>query len=179
MCTYSSNVDKKNYHNSSIISYLILKYKEHRDEKKIYIYNRRFDAIFSPTAVSRSPIFEGFSAIRWFSRTLDVIYIYACIWTRVAMPRVTQQQRTKGGDLGVYVRLLPTVYIMPPLPSSRRPFTLSPDRPPSSNSPHRPYSPHRYSLPAPLGISQRRCRVLHNSRAPLPVFYRRHATLPS
>lgn len=84
MCTYSSNVDKKNYHNSSIISYLILKYKEHRDEKKkyIYIYNRRFDAIFSPTAVSRSPIFEGFSAIRWFSRTLDVIYIYACIWTR-------------------------------------------------------------------------------------------------
>lgn len=97
------------------------------------------------------------------------------------MPRVTQQQqRTKGGDLGVYARLLPTVYIMPLLLLS--PPLLSPSlhplaRPPS-NSPHRPYSPHRYSLPAPLGVSQRRCRVLHNSRAPLPLFYRRRATLP-
>lgn len=54
------------------------------------------------------------------------------------MPRVTQQQRTKGGDLGVYVRLLPTVYIMPPsLPLA----VPSPSRPTAHHPPTLPIAP--------------------------------------
>lgn len=107
-------------------------------------------------------------------------YIHACIWTRGCNASCDAAAATNEG-WGPWRVCAPSpyrVYNAPPPYLSPSLHPLSPGRPPS-NSPHRPYSPHRYSLSAPLGISQRRCRVLHNSRAPLPVFYRRHATLPS
>lgn len=96
------------------------------------------------------------------------------------MPRVTQQQPEGWGPWRVCARFLPTVYNAPTasplaLPSLRR----DPDRPPS-DSPHRPYSPHRHSFPAPLCVSRRRCRVLHNScRGVAGSTQTRRATLPT
>lgn len=105
------------------------------------------------------------------------IYIYACIRymdTRGCNASCDAAAIERVGTLACMCAFSLPYIMLPPL---TLPFALSPDRPPS-DYPHRPYSPHRYSLPAPLGVSRRRCRVLHNSRATLPAFFRQSPTLP-
>ena len=61
-----------------------------------------------------APFSRVLLAIRWFSRTLDVyIYVYIRYMDKGLQCLVWRSSKPKGGDLGVYVRLLPTVYNAP------------------------------------------------------------------
>lgn len=81
ICTYSSSIDKKNYSNSVIISYLILKSRRKKRERKYKTEDSTRYSLEPFLGRFSKPHFRGILRYKVVFSNVRC-YIYACIWTR-------------------------------------------------------------------------------------------------